>query len=53
MNVIVWDLIASTLRFKQAALEGEDKEIYSEKGVGKVQWKPAENDRAATWYKVS
>ncbi|KXG36088.1 beta-galactosidase 12 [Sorghum bicolor] len=35
----------------KAALEGEDKEIYSEKGVGKVQWKPAENDRAATWYK--
>ncbi|AQK79115.1 putative metal-nicotianamine transporter YSL6 [Zea mays] len=36
----------------QAALEGELKEIYSEKGLGKVQWKPAENDRAATWYKV-
>ncbi|KAF8759403.1 hypothetical protein HU200_010448 [Digitaria exilis] len=35
----------------KAALEGEDKEIYSEKGMGKVQWKPAENDRAATWYK--
>nr|CAB3454079.1 unnamed protein product [Digitaria exilis] len=35
----------------KAALEGEDKEIYSEKGMDKVQWKPAENDRAATWYK--
>ncbi|ONM23189.1 Beta-galactosidase 11 [Zea mays] len=35
----------------KAALEGEYKEIYSEKGLGKVQWKPAENDRAATWYK--
>ncbi|PWZ26783.1 Shaggy-related protein kinase alpha [Zea mays] len=35
----------------KAALEGELKEIYSEKGLGKVQWKLAENDRAATWYK--
>ncbi|OEL28695.1 Beta-galactosidase 12 [Dichanthelium oligosanthes] len=35
----------------KAALEGEDKEIYLKKGMGKVQWKPAENDRAATWYK--
>jgi hypothetical protein len=41
------------LGFKQAALEGEDKEIYTLKGLGKVQWKPAQSDRGATWYKVS
>ncbi|XP_039792361.1 beta-galactosidase 12-like isoform X2 [Panicum virgatum] len=35
----------------KAALDGEDKEIYSEKGVGKVQWKPAQNDMPTTWYK--
>uniref|UniRef100_A0A0A8YH38 Beta-galactosidase n=1 Tax=Arundo donax TaxID=35708 RepID=A0A0A8YH38_ARUDO len=35
----------------KAALEGEDKEIYTEKGVSKVQWKPAQNERGATWYK--
>ncbi|KAL6846042.1 hypothetical protein ACP4OV_023490 [Aristida adscensionis] len=35
----------------KAGLDGEHKEIYTEKGMGKVQWKPAENNRAATWYK--
>ncbi|KAL6601348.1 hypothetical protein ACP70R_044568 [Stipagrostis hirtigluma subsp. patula] len=35
----------------KAGLEGEDKKIYTEKGMGKVQWKPAQDDRAVTWYK--
>jgi hypothetical protein len=38
---------------KQAGLEGEDKEIYTLKGLGNVQWKPAQSDQGATWYKVS
>ncbi|XP_014757381.1 beta-galactosidase 12 isoform X2 [Brachypodium distachyon] len=32
-------------------LDGEDKEIYTEKGMGTVKWKPAENGHAVTWYR--
>uniref|UniRef100_A0A0E0IN08 Beta-galactosidase n=1 Tax=Oryza nivara TaxID=4536 RepID=A0A0E0IN08_ORYNI len=35
----------------KARLEGEDKEIYTEKGMAQFQWKPAENDLPITWYK--
>ncbi|KAF8753081.1 hypothetical protein HU200_011735 [Digitaria exilis] len=32
-------------------LVGEQKEIYTEKGMGSVTWKPAVNDKPLTWYK--
>nr|CAG30724.1 putative beta-galactosidase precursor [Hordeum vulgare] len=32
-------------------LEGEVKEIYTEKGMGAVKWVPATTGRAVTWYK--
>ncbi|PAN36604.1 hypothetical protein PAHAL_6G296200 [Panicum hallii] len=33
------------------SLVGEQKEIYTEKGMGTVAWKPAVNDKPLTWYK--
>lgn len=33
-------------------LVGEQKEIYTEKGMGSVTWKPAVKDKPLTWYKV-
>ncbi|ONM04248.1 Beta-galactosidase, partial [Zea mays] len=32
-------------------LVGERKQIYTDKGMGSVTWKPAMNDRPLTWYK--
>uniref|UniRef100_A0ACD5XZP6 Uncharacterized protein n=1 Tax=Avena sativa TaxID=4498 RepID=A0ACD5XZP6_AVESA len=32
-------------------LDGEEKEIYTEKGMGNVKWKPLENGKAVSWYK--
>ncbi|AQK58987.1 Beta-galactosidase 11 [Zea mays] len=32
-------------------LVGEQKQIYTDKGMGSVTWKPAVNDRPLTWYK--
>ena len=34
-------------------LVGEQKQIYTDKGMGSVTWKPAVNDRPLTWYKVN
>jgi len=34
-------------------LVGEQKEIYTEKGMASVTWKPAVNDKPLTWYKVN
>jgi hypothetical protein len=34
-------------------LIGEQKEIYTEKGMGSVTWKPAVKDKPLTWYKVT
>jgi len=33
-------------------LGGEQKEIYTEKGMGSVAWKPAVKDKPLSWYKV-
>ncbi|KAF7060272.1 hypothetical protein CFC21_067067 [Triticum aestivum] len=35
----------------KAKLEGEVKEIYTEKGMGAVKWVPAVSGQAVTWYK--
>ncbi|KAK1633099.1 hypothetical protein QYE76_007414 [Lolium multiflorum] len=32
-------------------LDGEEKGIYTEKGMGAVKWKPLENGHAVSWYK--